>query len=93
MNSVLFQCFVLSLLGYGIQGQYILTLLQWRLNLSQKEIYTAEAVPLHAMKVLEGRGYSSFTSALDGGEWSVSRSGLALTPGKGHSVPIVQEAG
>jgi hypothetical protein len=32
------------------------------------------------------------TSALDGGEWSASRPGCALLPGKGPPVPIVQEA-
>jgi hypothetical protein len=32
-------------------------------------------------------------SALDGGEWSASRPGRALAPGKGPPVPIVQEAG
>jgi hypothetical protein len=34
--------------------------------------------------------YSFSTLALDGGEWSASRSGRALAPGKGR---IVQEAG
>jgi hypothetical protein len=33
------------------------------------------------------------TSALDGGEWSASRPGRALDPGRGPPVPIVQEAG
>jgi hypothetical protein len=37
--------------------------------------------------------YSYLTSALDGGEWSASRPGRALPPGKGPPVPIVQEAG
>jgi hypothetical protein len=37
--------------------------------------------------------YSLSTSALDGGEWSASRPGHALPPGKGPPVPIVQEAG
>jgi hypothetical protein len=37
--------------------------------------------------------YSFSTSALDGGEWSASRPGRALLPGKGPPVPIVQEAG
>jgi hypothetical protein len=37
--------------------------------------------------------YSFMTSALDGGEWSASRPGRALPPGKEHLVPIVQEAG
>jgi hypothetical protein len=43
-----------------------------------------------------GRIYGSYsfsTSALDGGEWSASRSGCVLVPGKGPPVPIVQEAG
>jgi hypothetical protein len=37
--------------------------------------------------------YSVSTSALDGGEWSASCPGLALAPGKGPPVSIVQEAG
>jgi hypothetical protein len=37
--------------------------------------------------------YSFTTLALDGGEWSVSRLGCALPPGKGALVSIVQEAG
>jgi hypothetical protein len=37
--------------------------------------------------------YSFTTSALDRGEWSVSRPGRALPPGKGPPVPILQEAG
>jgi hypothetical protein len=37
--------------------------------------------------------YSFFNSALDGGEWSASRPGRALPPGKGPPVPIGQEAG
>jgi hypothetical protein len=32
--------------------------------------------------------YSFLTSALDGGEWSASRSGRALSPGKEPPVPI-----
>jgi hypothetical protein len=37
--------------------------------------------------------YSFSTSTLDGAEWSASRPGRALPPGKGPPVPIVQEAG
>jgi hypothetical protein len=37
--------------------------------------------------------YSYLTSVLDGGEWSASRPGRALPPGKEPQVPIVQEAG
>jgi hypothetical protein len=42
------------------------------------------------------RRYSFFSfmiSALDGGEWSASRPGRALPPGKGPPVHAVQEAG
>jgi hypothetical protein len=42
------------------------------------------------------RRYSSYsfsTSALDGGEWSASRPGRVLSPGKGPPVPTVQEDG
>jgi hypothetical protein len=42
------------------------------------------------------RRYSSYsfsTSALDGSEWSASRPGRALPPGKGHLVLIGQGAG
>jgi hypothetical protein len=37
--------------------------------------------------------YSFTTSALDGCEWSASRPGRALLPGKETPVPIGQEAG
>jgi hypothetical protein len=37
--------------------------------------------------------YSFSTSALNGVEWSASRPGRALAPGKGPPVPTVQEAG
>jgi hypothetical protein len=39
------------------------------------------------------RSYSFTTSTLDGDEWSASRPGRALPPGKGPPVPIGQEAG
>jgi hypothetical protein len=56
-----------------------------------------KAVPLHAMEAPGGdRRYSSssfLTSALYGGEWSASRPGRALPPGKEPPVPIGQEAG
>jgi hypothetical protein len=51
------------------------------------------------MKVPGGGGekrkssYSFLTSALDGGEWSASRPGRALPPGKGPPVSVGQEAG
>jgi hypothetical protein len=46
------------------------------------------------MEELGGNGGIAPThSALDGGEWSASRHGRALPPGKGSPVAIVQEAG
>jgi hypothetical protein len=45
------------------------------------------------MGVRRYSSYSFTTSALNRGEWSASRPGRALTPGKGPPVPIVQEAG
>jgi hypothetical protein len=46
----------------------------------------AKAVPLQRKEALWAeRRYSSYslsTSALDGGEWSASRTGLAFTPGE-----------
>jgi hypothetical protein len=42
------------------------------------------------------RSYSSYsflTSVLEESQWSASRPDHALAPGKGPSVPIVQEAG
>jgi hypothetical protein len=57
----------------------------------------SKAVPLHAMEALGGErrcsSYSFLTSALEGGEWSASRPGRALPPGKGPPVPTEQEAG
>jgi hypothetical protein len=49
------------------------------------------------MEALGGRGGIAPTHSrpqqLDGGEWSASRPGRALPPGKGPQVLIVQEAG
>jgi hypothetical protein len=48
------------------------------------------------MEAHGGRGGIASThlaSALDGDEWSASRPGRALPPGKGPPVPIVQEDG
>jgi hypothetical protein len=56
-----------------------------------------KVVPLRSIEAhLGDRRYSSYsflTSALEGGEWSASRPGRPLPPGKEHPVPIVQEAG
>jgi hypothetical protein len=71
---------------------------QHAINSHFKVTIKAKPLPLHATKVLGGweRRYSSYsfsTSALDEGEWSASRPGRALTPGKVLPVPTVQEAG
>jgi hypothetical protein len=56
-----------------------------------------KAVPLRSIEAhLGDRRYSSYcflTSALEGGEWSASRPGRALPPGKEPPVPIVQGGG
>jgi hypothetical protein len=58
-------------------------------------ISKAKTVPLHATKALRGRGVAPTHSHLGTrrDEWSESRPGRALAPGKGPPVPIVQEAG
>jgi hypothetical protein len=58
----------------------------------------AKVIPLQAMEEHEARGviansYTFFTSALDGGEWSVSRPGRALPPGKGPRYPLYRRLG
>jgi hypothetical protein len=65
----------------------------WR---SVRRKYKGKTVPQQTYGGAGGRMYSSYlftTSALEGGEWSASRPGRALAPGKGTPVPIVQEAG
>jgi hypothetical protein len=56
-----------------------------------------KVVPLRSIEAhLGDRRYSSYsflTSALEGSEWSASRPGRALPPGKEPPVPMVQEAG
>jgi hypothetical protein len=56
----------------------------------------AKAGPLHAMEAQGERMYSSYsftTSALDGGEWSASRLGRALPPGKDPRYPLYRRLG
>jgi hypothetical protein len=55
----------------------------------KQSLYT----PWGAWRERRYSSYSFTTSALDGGEWSASRSGRALPPGKELPVPIVQEDG
>jgi hypothetical protein len=57
--------------------------------------YNGKAVPLHTMEAQGERKYSSYsfiTSALDGGEWSASRPGRPLPPGKGPPVPLEEKS-
>jgi hypothetical protein len=55
----------------------------------------SKIVPLRHTDTKGESSYSSysFTSALDGGEWSASRPGTTVPPGKERPVPTVQEAG
>jgi hypothetical protein len=60
-------------------------------------VFKCKLVPLRSLEAYLGeRRYSSYsflTSALEGGEWSASRPGRDLPPGKEPPVPTVQEAG
>jgi hypothetical protein len=60
-------------------------------------LYPSKVVPLRSLGAHLGeRRYSSYsflTSALEGGEWSASRPGRALPPGKEPPVPTAQQAG
>jgi hypothetical protein len=64
-----------------------------QLGVNIKKIKLSRYTPWRCLG--EGRysSYSFTTSELYGGEWSTSRPGRALPPGKGPPVPIVQEAG
>jgi hypothetical protein len=57
----------------------------------------SKAVPLHAIEALGGgEEYISYlftTFALDGGEWSVSRLGCTLLPGKDPQYPLDRRLG
>jgi hypothetical protein len=64
-------------------------------NSKSKEWHLQSSPTAHLWRRRGERRYSSFsftTSALEGGEWSASLRGHALSPGKGATVPIVQEA-
>jgi hypothetical protein len=53
--------------------------------LNLRIVKKGKAVPLHHGGAWGERSYSSYsftTSALDGGEWSASRPGRAITPGE-----------
>jgi len=60
-------------------------------------VWEAKAVPQHTYvgdwveKMY--RSYSSWTSALDGDEWSASRPRHALAPGKGLRYPLYRRLG
>jgi hypothetical protein len=65
----------------------------WQPQLSKSKVKQSLYTPWRRLGGEEYSSYSFTTSALDGGEWSTSRPGRALPPGKGPQVPIVQEAG
>jgi hypothetical protein len=62
-------------------------------NYENPKVKQSHSTPIEAQGERRYSSYSFTTSALDGGEWSASRLGRALLPGKGPPVPIVQEAG
>jgi hypothetical protein len=58
--------------------------------------YESEAVPQHTMKAQGECMYSSYSFmalALDGGDWSASRSDRALPPGRGPRYPLDSSLG
>jgi hypothetical protein len=57
-----------------------------------KKVKQSRYTPWRRLGERRYSSYSFTTSALDGDEWSASRPGRALAPGKGPPVPIVQEA-
>jgi hypothetical protein len=91
---------------FGSAGCLILSVGNALFNLTNprrmKQIHSlvkskSKVVPLRSIQAhLGDRRYSSYsllTSALEGGEWSASRPGRALPPGKEPPVPTVQEVG
>jgi hypothetical protein len=71
--------------GHDIFGRVVLNAYVNRLK--------AKAFPLHAMGERKYSSYSFLISAIDGGDWSASVPGRTSAPGKGPTVPFVQEAG
>jgi hypothetical protein len=63
------------------------------LECKSKKLKLSHYTPRRRLGERRYSSYSFLTSALDGGEWSASRPGRDLPPGKGPPVPIVQEAG
>jgi hypothetical protein len=71
----------------------VLDLWMTRNSLNDVKVKQYLNTPMEAYGERRYSSYSFTTSALDGGEWSASRPGRALPPGKGPPVPIVQESG
>jgi hypothetical protein len=60
---------------------------------SFKKLKLSHYTPWRRLGERNYSSYSFLTSELDGGEWSASCSCRTLDPGRGHPVPIGQEAG
>jgi hypothetical protein len=77
------------------QSEEQLYTIQYPTNYKHKQCGKSSPATCHGGACGERRysSYSFSTSALDGGEWSASRPGRVLPPGKWPPVPIVQEAG
>jgi hypothetical protein len=58
------------------------------INASTMKVKQSRYMPWRHMGDNRYSSYSYLTSALDGGEWSASRPGRALPPGKPPPVPI-----
>jgi hypothetical protein len=65
----------------------------WQTSQNKLKLKLSHYSPWRRLGERRYSSYSFFTSALDGGEWSASRPGRALAPGKELPVPSEQEAG
>jgi hypothetical protein len=74
-------------------GNYTITTSCSNVILQQAKVKQSRYTPWRRLGGEEYSSWSFTTSALDRGEWSASRPGRALPPGKGPPVPIEQEAG
>jgi hypothetical protein len=74
---------------YGENGADIC----WKTALVARRVKQSRYTPWRCLGERRYSSYSFTTSTLYGGEWSASRPGRALPPGKGPPVPIGQETG
>jgi hypothetical protein len=78
----------------GLSFYFLLRVsLQQQNSIVKEKVKQSRYTPWRRLGERRYSSYSFSTSAIDVGEWSASRPGHALPPGKGPPIPIVQEAG